>query len=149
MVTQFWLAEKYLRVFCVMRRLIMKPVVVHPQGDAPSSIQDDFVEDPKLLRPVLGGLKITYIPRLINQHDSFFLPEKLLNERVNDFSGDPVPLKSYTLRDRVTDRRRARRVKRLLRLGNAIIRLRRTLTAISGRMHRPKVKSDKSIFKAS
>lgn len=148
MVTQFWLAEKYLRVFCVMRRLIMQPVVVHPQGDAPSSIQDDFVEDPKLLRPVLGGLKITFIPRWINQHDSFYLPEAMLNERVNDFSADPVPLKSYTLRDRVTDRRRARRVRRLLGLGNAIIRLRRTLMRMHG-MHRPKVKSDKSIFKAS
>lgn len=111
MVTQFWLAEKYLRVFCVMRRLIMKPVVVHPQGDAPSSIQDDFVEDPKLLRPVLGGLKITYIPKWINQHDSFYLPEKLLNERVNDFSGDPVPLQSYTVCDRIADRRKAFRVR--------------------------------------
>lgn len=91
MVSQFWICERYMRCWSVCRRLIMKPVVVHPTGDAPSSIQDDFVEDPKLLRPVLGGMMVTFIPHWIKCYDTYEVPESQKAMRDIDYSEDPTP----------------------------------------------------------
>ena len=91
-VTQFWILEKYARVLTVARRLVMKPVVVHPTGDAPSSIQDDFTEDPKLMRPILGGMKLCYLPKYVNLFDSWELPEKVTKLRDIDYSEDEAPM---------------------------------------------------------
>lgn len=96
LVSQFWVLEKYARVFAVARRLIMKPVVVHPTGDAPSSIQDDFVEDPKLLRPVLGGMKVTFIPHWVKSFDSYEIPEDQMKERDIDLTDTPLPYRPKT-----------------------------------------------------
>lgn len=91
-VTQFWILEKYARVLTIARRLVMKPVVVHPTNDGPSSIQDDFQEDPKLMRPILGGMKICYLPKWVNYHDSWALPEKVTSLRDIDYTEDELPI---------------------------------------------------------
>lgn len=91
LVSQFWICERYLRCWSVCRRLIMKPVVVHPSEDAPARISDDFVEDPKLLKPILGGMMVTFIPHWVKMFDSFELPENQLALRDIDLSDDPVP----------------------------------------------------------
>lgn len=70
LVDNFYIINKYARVISVASHLIRKPVVVHPLGDAPASIQDDFIEDPKLLK-FLFGSKITFIPRWAKLFDSF------------------------------------------------------------------------------
>lgn len=110
LVSQFWICEKYLRCWTVARRLIMKPVVVHAQGDAPSSIQDDFVEDPKLLRPVLGGMMVTFIPHWVNWFDSYEIPDSQRALRDIDYSLDPVPYpagaRTSKLRGRYADAKR-------------------------------------------
>lgn len=74
LVDNFYVINKVLRVWSVATHLIRKPVVVHPLGDAPSSIQDDFIEDPKLLK-FLFGSKLTYIPHWVHLFDSFKLPD--------------------------------------------------------------------------
>lgn len=104
LVSQFWLCERYLRCWSVCRRLIRKPVVVHPVGDAPSSIQDDFVEDPKLLRPVMGGMMITFIPHWVKCFDSFEIPDDMLKLRDIDYSADPVPYEPRKIYHRRIDK---------------------------------------------
>lgn len=73
LVDNFYIINKFARVISVATHLIRKPVVVHPLGDAPASIQDDFIEDPKLLK-FLFGSKITFIPRWAHLFDSFKNP---------------------------------------------------------------------------
>ena len=91
LVTQFWIQEKKMRVFSIARRLIMKPVVVHPQGEGVARITDDFVEDPKLLKPVIGGMKVVFIPRWVKNFDSYCIPEEMAKNMVTDYSDDPIP----------------------------------------------------------
>lgn len=91
LVSQFWICDKYLRCWSVCRRLVMKPVVVHPGENAPARIEDDFVEDPKLLRPVLGGMMVTFIPAWIKSFDSYEIPDSQRNLRDIDLTDDPVP----------------------------------------------------------
>lgn len=76
LVDNFYVCSKIARIFVFANHLVKKPVVVHPVGDAPSSIQDDFIEDPKLLK-LLFGSKIYYIPKWIKYFDSFKIPDKL------------------------------------------------------------------------
>lgn len=104
LVTQFWIAERFARAWTICRRLIMKPVVVHPQGEAPASIQDDFVEDPRLLRPVLGGLMVNFIPAWINAYDTFKLDDDQLALIEHDYSDDPVPYIPYQIYRRRWDK---------------------------------------------
>lgn len=91
LVSQFWIQERKMRIFSVARRLVMKPVVVHPQGEGVARITDDFVEDPKLLKPVVGGMKVIFIPRWVKNFDSYVIPEKMAQNMDIDFSVDPVP----------------------------------------------------------
>ena len=100
LVSQFWICDKYLRCWSVCRRLIMKPVVVHPSEEAPARICDDFVEDPKLLRPVLGGMMVTFIPHWVKMFDSFEIPENQLALRDIDLTDDPVPFQPKMKRER-------------------------------------------------
>ena len=65
-----YIVNKVLRVFTIARHVVRKPVIVHPQGDAPASIQDDIIEDGILLAP-FGGMRITFIPRWSKYFDSF------------------------------------------------------------------------------
>lgn len=65
-----YIVNKVLRVFTIARHVVRKPVIVHPQGDAPASIQDDIIEDGILLAP-FGGMRITFIPKWSKFFDSF------------------------------------------------------------------------------
>lgn len=67
---QFWLVRKYFRTMVIARRVIMKPVIVHPQGDSAARIADDFVEDGILLAP-FGGARFAYIPKWAKLFDSY------------------------------------------------------------------------------
>lgn len=90
-VSQYWLLEKYARVLIVARRLICKPVVVKPTADSPANIEDDFVEDPKLMRPVLGGMMLCWIPKHCKSYDSYEISEEEYAEMDIDLSGVPLP----------------------------------------------------------
>lgn len=70
LVDEFHVVNKYARVFTLSRRLIMKPVVVHPEGDAPARIADDFIEDTPLFA-LFGGLELVWLPRWVKKFDSF------------------------------------------------------------------------------
>ena len=67
---EMFIVQKFARIVSVARHVVRKPVIVHPMGDAPASIQDDIIEDGLLLAP-FGGMKITLIPRWTKYFDSF------------------------------------------------------------------------------
>lgn len=71
-----YICQKFLRVFTIARHIIRKPVIVHPEGDSPASIQDDIVEDGLLLAP-FGGMKTAFIPHWAKYYDSFKLTDNL------------------------------------------------------------------------
>lgn len=65
-----FIVQKFARVFVIARHVVRKPVIVHPQGDAPASIQDDIIEDGLLLAP-FGGMQLAFIPYWAKRFDSF------------------------------------------------------------------------------
>lgn len=67
---EFFLCNKVLRVFAIARRIIMKPIIVHPTGETAAHVADDFIEDGLLLAP-FGGMRIAFIPRWVKLFDSF------------------------------------------------------------------------------
>lgn len=67
---EMYLCTKFGRVWSVARHVVRKPIIVHPVGDAPSTITDDIIEDGILLAP-FGGMKITFIPHWVMYFDSF------------------------------------------------------------------------------
>lgn len=67
---EMFIVQKFMRVLTVARHVVRKPVIVHPQGDAPASIQDDIIEDGLLLAP-FGGMKLSFIPRWSKHFDSY------------------------------------------------------------------------------
>lgn len=67
---EMFIVKKFARVWSFARHVVRKPVIVHPVGEAPASIQDDIIEDGPLLFP-FGGLRITFIPRWAKLFDSF------------------------------------------------------------------------------
>lgn len=67
---EMYIVRKYMRVFSVAKHVVRKPIIVHPMGDAPASIQDDIIEDGLLLAP-FGGIKFTLIPKWTRYFDSF------------------------------------------------------------------------------
>lgn len=67
---EMFIVKKFARVWSFARHVVRKPVIVHPVGEAPASIQDDIIEDGPLLFP-FGGMKITFIPRWVKLFDSF------------------------------------------------------------------------------
>lgn len=91
LVTQYWILERKLRIFTIARRLRAKQQVVQPTADSPGSIQDGFVEDPKFMRPVFGGMMITFIPKWVGCYDSYDIPEHMRKLRDVDYSDLPVP----------------------------------------------------------
>lgn len=64
------LVRKYFRVLSVGRILHREPIVVHPLGDAPASIQEDILEEPPI-KWVFGGIRVTFIPKWAKYFDSF------------------------------------------------------------------------------
>lgn len=67
---EMFIVRKYMRVLSIARHVVRKPIIVHPMGDAPASIQDDIIEDGLLLAP-FGGMKVTLIPKWTKFFDSF------------------------------------------------------------------------------
>lgn len=67
---EFHVVSKFFLCLVFSRRLIMKPVVVHPEGDAPARIADDFLEDPPLFA-IFGGIQLAWIPYWSKLFDSF------------------------------------------------------------------------------
>lgn len=67
---EFHVVRKYMRCLVFSRRLIMKPVVVHPEGDAPARIADDFIEDTPIFA-IFGGIQLAWIPHWVHLFDSF------------------------------------------------------------------------------
>lgn len=90
-VTQYYLLSKWARCLVVARRLIATPIVVKPTAESPASIQDDFKEDPKLLKPVLGGIQFCWIPKYAHMFDSFEINEQERSVMDIDYSQDPLP----------------------------------------------------------
>lgn len=89
-VTQYYLLSKWARTLVVARRLIATPIVVKPTADSPASIQDDFKEDPKLLKPVLGGIQFCWIPKYASMYDSFETNDQEKKIMDIDLSQDPL-----------------------------------------------------------
>lgn len=88
---EMYICNKVARVWSVARHVVRKPVIVHPQGDSPSTITDDIIEDGLLLAP-FGGMKITFIPHWVRYFDSFkskysFNREKEDADGASDTSG--------------------------------------------------------------
>lgn len=73
---EMFICQKFARVFTIARHVVRKPVIVHPSGDAPASIQDDIIEDGILLAP-FGGMKVAFIPYWARRFDSFKLSNNL------------------------------------------------------------------------
>lgn len=74
MCDELYIVDKKLRVFSCAKRLIKKPIVVHPVGDAPASITDDIISDPVIFYP-FGGLKMTFIPKWIPFFSSYLVED--------------------------------------------------------------------------
>lgn len=77
------IVTKFARVFVFAKRLIRKPVVVHPVGDSPASIQEDILSDPVIFYP-FGGLVTAFIPRWAKFYKSYLTDGR--NEKLNDTS---------------------------------------------------------------
>lgn len=75
LVDEFYICHKFARVLVWYRRLIMKPVVVHPQGDSAARLADDFVEDNLFSMLFAGGLKFCWIPKYSNMFDTNYIPD--------------------------------------------------------------------------
>lgn len=65
-----YIVSKFARAMVIARRLVRKPVVVHPSGDAPARLDDDIIEDGLFLAP-FGGCMLAWIPRWTKLFDSF------------------------------------------------------------------------------
>lgn len=83
MCDEMYICQRFLRAWTICRHVVRKPVIVHPMGDSPSSIQDDIIEDGLLLAP-FGGIKITFIPYWIKKFDSFKFQK--------DYTKSPAPI---------------------------------------------------------
>ena len=90
-VSRYWMLSKRFRVWSIAQRLVCTPRKVQPSNDAPASIQDDFVEDPKLMKPIVGGMKICFIPHWAKMFDSYEIPASQQALRDIDYSSDPIP----------------------------------------------------------
>lgn len=64
------IVTKFARVIVFAKRLIRKPIVVHPVGDSPASIQEDILSDPLIFYP-FGGLITAWIPHWAKFYKSF------------------------------------------------------------------------------
>lgn len=76
LVDKFYLCRKFGRIITYVQQLHMQPVIVHPEGDAPASIQDDFIEDPFFFT-LFSGIQFVWIPKWTKLFDSFKLPDQM------------------------------------------------------------------------
>lgn len=67
---EMYLVEKYFRVFVRAKRILRKPIVVHPSADAPARIDEDLIVDGPLMM-FFGGRIYAFIPYWAKKYDSF------------------------------------------------------------------------------
>ena len=67
---EMYLVEKYFRVFVRAKRILRKPIVVHPSPDAPARIDEDLIVDGPLMA-LFGGRLYAFIPYWAKRYDSF------------------------------------------------------------------------------
>lgn len=67
---EMYLVEKYFRVIVRAKRILRKPVVVHPSADAPARIDEDLIVDGPLMM-FFGGRIYAFIPYWAKKYDSF------------------------------------------------------------------------------
>lgn len=67
---EMYLVNKYLRVFVRAKRILRKPIVVHPSPEAPARIDEDLIVDGPLMA-FFGGRLYAFIPYWAKRYDSF------------------------------------------------------------------------------
>ena len=67
---EMYLVNKYFRVFVRAKRILRKPIVVHPSADAPARIDEDLIVDGPLMA-FFGGRLYAFIPYWAKRFDSF------------------------------------------------------------------------------
>ena len=67
---EMYLVEKFFRVFVRAKRILRKPIVVHPSPDAPARIDEDLIVDGPLMA-LFGGRLYAFIPYWAKRYDSF------------------------------------------------------------------------------
>lgn len=90
-ISEYWLLSKKMRIFTIAKRLVLTPRKFQGSPGNPSTIEDDMVEDPKMVRFVTKGIKICFIPRWSKMFDSYEIPEDQKKLRDIDYTGIPVP----------------------------------------------------------
>lgn len=89
--SEYWLLSKKFRIFTIAKRLVLTPRKFQGSPGNPSTIEDDMVEDPKMLRFVTKGIRICFIPRWTKMFDSYEIPEAQRKLRDIDYTSLPVP----------------------------------------------------------
>lgn len=67
---EMYLVNKYFRVFVRAKRILRKPIVVHPSPEAPARIDEDLIVDGPLMA-FFGGRLYAFIPYWAKKYDSF------------------------------------------------------------------------------
>lgn len=67
---EMFLVEKFARVFVIAKRIIRKPVVVHPGPETPARIDEDLIVDGPLMA-LFGGREYCFIPYWSRKFNSF------------------------------------------------------------------------------
>lgn len=67
---EMYIVNKVLRVLARAKRIIRKPVVVHPSPEAPARIDEDLIVDGPLMA-FFGGRLYAWIPKWSKRFDSF------------------------------------------------------------------------------
>ena len=67
---EMYLVNKYFRVLVRAKRILRKPIVVHPSPEAPARIDEDLIVDGPLMA-FFGGRLYAFIPYWAKRYDSF------------------------------------------------------------------------------
>lgn len=87
------LVRKYFRILSVGRIMHREPVVVHPVGESPASVQEDIIEEPPI-RWIFGGLRLCFIPKWTRYFDSF----RMVVDSSGSAESPPSPYPAVALR---------------------------------------------------
>lgn len=67
---EMYIVNKYFRVLVRAKRILRKPIVVHPSPEAPARIDEDLIVDGPLMA-LFGGRLYAFIPYWAKRYDSF------------------------------------------------------------------------------
>lgn len=67
---EMYIVNKYFRVLVRAKRILRKPIVVHPSPEAPARIDEDLIVDGPLMA-FFGGRLYAFIPYWAKRYDSF------------------------------------------------------------------------------